>query len=361
MGPTALSLLFLAQIVPTSTAGPPRDAGGPLTVSTSTAAYLPSNAPALPPLQPDVSRRPSAPVSPARRATPEPPGGHERGLPYAVPEAVPPQQASEDPTRFRYPITPASAPPVLPRGVLRGEVFTHLASPSGLSARLTHGARADLGFLPRLQGTLGAWGSYAPASSSATPDPSTFGLRGLLLVGLGDGARGVVFGAGLEYTGSLERGGMNAAPMVPGDPFLDVAGYVELFTRVADGVRLVLGGELGHVSPLESTGPSGGAAGHAELAAIVQLAEAFAIVPSVAVGRELDALALATGTQPTGARPRLRLEAIGTLDTEAMPRLALAFEVGDLAVRGDAFASWRAELRISLFRALWGKAKLVRE
>lgn len=361
MGSTALSLLLLAQLVPTSTSGPPREAAGPLTVSTSTAAYLPSNAPALPPLRPDVSRRPSAPVSPARRATPEPPGGHERGLPYAVPEAVPPQQAAEDPTRFRYPITPASAPPVLPRGVLRGEVFTHVASPAGLSARLTHGARADLGFLPHLQGTFGAWASYAPASSSATSDPTTFGIRGLMLVGLGDGVRGAVIGAGLEYTGSLERGGTNDAPVVPGDPFLDVAAHGELFTRVVDGVRLVLGGELGHVSPLDAAGPTGGVAGHAELAAIVQLAEPFAIVPSVAVGRELDALALTTGTQPTGARPRLRLEAIGTLDTEAMPRLALAFEVGDLAVRGDAFASWRAELRISLFRALWGEAKLQRE
>jgi hypothetical protein len=44
-----------------------------------------------------------------------------------------------------------------------------------------------------------------------------------------------------------------------------------------------------------------------------------------------------------------------------MPRLALAFEVGDMAVRGDALASWRAELRISLFRALWGEATLKRE
>jgi hypothetical protein len=361
VGPTALSLLLLAQLVPTSTSGPRRSAADPLTVSTSTAAYLPSNAPPLPPLRPDVSRRPAAPVSPARRATPEPPGGHERGLPYAVPEAVPSQRASEEPTRFRYPITPASAPPVLPRGVLRGELFTHVASPSGLSARLTHGGRADLGFLPHVQGTLGAWASYAPASSGATPDPTIFGLRGLMFVGLGDGVRGAVLGAGLEYTGSLERGGDGQGPVVPGDPFLDVAGHVELFTRVVDGVRVILAGELGHVSPLDAAGPTGGVAGHAELGAIVQLGEPFAIVPSVAVGRELDALALTAGVAPTGARPRLRLEAIGTLDTEAMPRLALAFEVGDMAVRGDALASWRAELRISLFRALWGEATLKRE
>jgi hypothetical protein len=173
--------------------------------------------------------------------------------------------------------------------------------------------------------------------------------------------RGAVLGAGLEYTGSLERGGDGQGPGVPGDPFLDVAGHVELFTRVVDGVRVILAGELGHVSPLDAAGPTGGVAGHAELGAIVQLGEPFAIVPSVAVGRELDALALTAGVAPTGARPRLRLEAIGTLDTEAMPRLALAFEVGDMAVRGDALASWRAELRISLFRALWGEATLKRE